>query len=845
MARLLSDGDERYETGERHAGVALLTLLRSLAQEAPVLLAVDDVEWLDGPSARTISFALRRLEREPVGLLVTHEKRSDIVDPLDLDHALGSSARHLRLGPLTGEALRLIVRAQVGPDVPHTMLLELERLSSGNPGIALEIARGAIADDAPTWPVPVPPRLREAARDEVAALAPEVLEVLLVVAALDGVSTSVLEEVLGADPAVALTEAEGAGIVALQADRVAFVQPLAASAIYLDAPADERRRVHRRIAEVVGDTEERSFHLALATPAPDAVVAGAVDAAAASARARGARGRAAELLELACSLTPVEHRDELLRRRLDAADEHAAAGNAPRARHLLESALADVRAGATRAQVLARLGRVRLETDSVDAAVDLGEQALAEGSRGALDAEVAADLATAELLRLELQRCDEHAAVALDRAEELGDDGLVAESIATLAVCDELVGGEVWAPIVEVGLRLERVAGVVRPERGATLARARLMTWLGDLDGARRVLEGLQRSTVAADRQRSRAFVLADLARVELLAGSWDRAGRLLDDAERESVIAGHDVQRALVLGAQAHLGALRGDETAARALAADGLDLAQRTGCRVAEVDVGAALGLLELSLGHVDRAADELAAVTKTLDAAGVVEPGALRHVPDLVEAALAAGSSELAAAVLESFEARSRVLRRPWVTALAARCRGLVLAATGDLEQSLEVLDGAIEVHRGVPMPFDRARTLLASGRTRRRAKQWGPAREALEGALACFEALGAARWSAAARDDLERIGGRTPASASELTPAEQQAAELVAHGMTNRQVADALFVSLKTVEATLTRVYRKLGVKSRAELRATYGAAAEPPNSEAGDAEAGDSEAGHPR
>jgi DNA-binding CsgD family transcriptional regulator len=176
---------------------------------------------------------------------------------------------------------------------------------------------------------------------------------------------------------------------------------------------------------------------------------------------------------------------------------------------------------------------------------------------------------------------------------------------------------------------------------------------------------------------------------------------------------------------------------------------------------------------------------------------------------------GRLDEAEALLDALAEKGRALDRPWALATSWRCRGLLSGARGDVANARLALEQALVEHRRVPQPFELARTLMVRGETERRAKQKRAARSFLDQALAIFDQLGAPLWSAKAAAALARVGlGAT--APSELTPTEQRIAHLVGEGKTNREVADALFVSVKTVEANLTRIFRKLGIRSRAEL-----------------------------
>jgi DNA-binding CsgD family transcriptional regulator len=226
-------------------------------------------------------------------------------------------------------------------------------------------------------------------------------------------------------------------------------------------------------------------------------------------------------------------------------------------------------------------------------------------------------------------------------------------------------------------------------------------------------------------------------------------------------------------------------------------------------------ALGLLELSLGDPAAALERLEPLVRDLEEAGLREPAAMRFVPDAIEAMLAVGRLSDAERLLRRFESRSARLDRTSARAVAARCRALVLAARTDFEGALAHLEGALEQHQRAPIPFDSARTLVALGATRRRARQKASARAALGAAAEEFDRLGAELWAREARAELARIGGRPP-SGGRLTPTQRRLAELVSEGLSNKEVAAALFVTPKTVETQLSRIYAKLGIHSRTEL-----------------------------
>ena len=227
--------------------------------------------------------------------------------------------------------------------------------------------------------------------------------------------------------------------------------------------------------------------------------------------------------------------------------------------------------------------------------------------------------------------------------------------------------------------------------------------------------------------------------------------------------------------------------------------------------------LGFVELSVWNAEAALPHLRRSYEIRDAF-MLEPAQRVELGDLLEALIQTGELDEADAILEEWDPRAAAVDRAWALAILARCRGLLQAARGDLDKALASFERALAEHARAADPFHQARTLLALGRTQRRAKKRGAARVTLEDALARFEALGAPLWSEQTRAELARIGGRAP-SRGDLTEAERRIALLVADGRTNREVAAALFLTEHSVETALTRIYRKLGVRSRGELART--------------------------
>jgi DNA-binding CsgD family transcriptional regulator len=222
----------------------------------------------------------------------------------------------------------------------------------------------------------------------------------------------------------------------------------------------------------------------------------------------------------------------------------------------------------------------------------------------------------------------------------------------------------------------------------------------------------------------------------------------------------------------------------------------------------------MLELSTGNAPAAWQYLAPLQATTRKMGLNEPTVFAHWADAIEALITQGRLDEARPLLEWLEERGRTLDRPWALATGARCRALFLASQGDFSGAIAYTERALAAHDRLDSPYERARTLLAKGMIQRRAKQKQAARTDLQAALAIFEHLGARRWAERAEHELRRIGGRTrPAG---LTETEQRIAELAAEGKNNPEIARAMFLSVKTVEANLSRIYATVGVSSRTEL-----------------------------
>jgi DNA-binding CsgD family transcriptional regulator len=823
-AALLRAEVEGAPPDQRAVSVASLGVLRTLAASGPVLVAIDDVQWLDVPSARVLAFVVRRLEDAPIGILVALRVGSG-GDPLGLGRAGPAPSLHrVSIGPLREEAMTRLLRDRTQGDLTHPILLRLHRISEGNPFFALEIARaltGQGVRPAPGEPLPVPEDLQQLLAARLAALPSSAADGLLVVAAAAR-PTEDLVVAAAARPnraSAGIGTAEKAGIVQRAGGRIGFTHPLLGSTVYAAGAPQAKRSVHRRLADLVADPEERARHLALAASGPHPQVARALEEAGRHAHRRGAPDAAAELLELARKLTPPGDSAGLLRRSVEAAEYHFDAGDATRATALLEEAIASAHPGRGRARILFRLASISwLDMRRVQG---LSEQALQEaGDDAAIRAAIVEHLAWVGIYRGDLAFAAEHASASRRWARRVADPAVRADSLSTFAMVEFLLGRPAQDLMAEAE-QLEDLAMREGPGSQTTVFTASRtchglqLLWAGELDAARQVLHQELTEYERLGRYVVRDELLAYLAEVECRAGNWEVAARHAQEAHEIDVDSGRVLGQGHMLFPKALVAAHKGDVDRARSDAEEGLRRCLRNEDTLDASCNRAVLGFLELSLRNPAAAIERLEPVLAFLDELGSPEPGVIPCVPDAVEALVSLGRLGEAEALLERLQRQGRTLDRPWAIATAARGRGLLTAARGDLSAARSALEQALVEHRRVPQPFELARTLLVKGGVERRAKQKRAARTALEQALGIFQALGAPSWAQRARDDLARVGGAVLPS-GELTPTEQRIARLVGEGKKNREVADALFISVKTVEANLSRIFHKLGVRSRTEL-----------------------------
>lgn len=786
--------------------LGLLGVVRGLAARVPVVIAIDDLPWLDAPSVEALAFLARRLDEAPVKFLVA--RRPGRVGALETILSRTGIER-VQLAPLSLGAVRRLLFERLGLTMSRPRLLRVVEMTGGNPLFALEVARslpdrgGASLDG----DVLLSESLEEILGDRVAQLPAGVRRVLLAVALSGDART---DQLVGIIDDRALDNAVDAGAVVIDGQRVRASHPLLSAAAEKRSRAGERRRLHLALSETARDEPARAMHLALATTGPDADLAARVAAAADAARARGARQQAALLAAHALRLTPATA-GARAPRVLELAERLDEAGELRRMTALLKAELPSFPAAPLRARAYLLLSESE-DVHSREQQDHYLEQALAEcgGEDRNLRARVLVKQAghAAAAAVSNLAEAEGWASEGLRDAEE---SSVRRYALWALAWIRGLTGRRLDELCAQSAAAADPTAYIsASPERVAAFR----LVWRGELDGARASLGSLL--ALADDRgdPTSYAMVRLHAVELELRAGSFGAAARLLDEWAESSDF---ETQfRPQYPRCRALLEAGRGAVDEATRWADETIRLAQAAGSRWDELEARRALGIAALVEPAPDRALAALWPVWEHCEREGVLDPGVFPVAPELIEALAELGRFDDAGAI--TGELRERAVRQdhPWALASAKRCAALVqLAEAGYAETSAALLtEASVELER-LGCCFDSARCVLLLGRVQRRFKQWRSARQTLEQAAAVFVSLEADGWAHRARSELERVGGRRRTD-GELTPSEQRVVELAAEGLSNKEIAAALYVTVNTVEVYLARAYATLGVRSRSQL-----------------------------
>lgn len=798
--------------------VAFLNTLRNLALAGPLIVAIDDVQWLDSPTMVTLRYAIRRLADEQIAVVLA--RRADEAADLGLDRPLASQPlERIVAEPLGLAAIGSTLQADLGTSLPRKLLQRIHATSGGNPLFALEIGRALGDEPGRTKPgadLPLPDQLQSLIGGQLAGLPSDTQDVLAIVAVVASPTVELLTRVLGGPPGPALEPALDGHVVAITEGRISFTHPLRALAARSRTSATRLREIHARLAAVVSDPEERVQHLALVAEEPAEATASALEDAARRANARGAPDAAAELAGSAARLTPSDQPHDARRRGLAQAEYLILAGDLLGAREVAEALLAtwppDLDRGAPKTILIYSVwgldpranieaSREALAATGTDDRLRMRWEGLLTGALDALGEDVPDALA--------------HGRAELEIAERLGEDVHIATALRGIARNQQRLTGKMPREQIERALALEPQ---VREARGVnewpSWCFAEMLSWTDDIGAGLRQWEWLREQTLERGDENSLGWLLVEMIPYECVAGTWSSALAHADESAELAPGLGEGyaiwavADRALV---EAHLG----DEAATRRDAGEARRLGAPSGVARAERTAAWALGMLELSLDEPARAHAQLGPLVDSRRAARIGEPGDMRFVTDEIEALVGMGELDEAEALLEWFEGLAEASERVFALAACDRCHGRLHGARGELDSAIAALERSRARYARIDDPFGTGRTLLELGTMQRRVRKRQAARQSLEGARELFEHLGARLWAERTRDELGRIGGRAP-SRDGLTPSEQRVAMLVAEGRTNREVAASLVVAERTVEGHLSRVYAKLGIRSRTEL-----------------------------
>ncbi|WP_331461071.1 AAA family ATPase [Micromonospora tarapacensis] len=814
----------------RTVGMAVHGVLRRLAADGPLVVAVDDVQWLDEASTAALVFALRRLTDSKVRILGTLRTGSAIPELGASQRIVHSAAEHIwtsarqslltvvRLGPLRAAELGTLLAGRLGLRLPREELREMERQTGGNPFWALQTGAEILAAGR-SGPIPVPRSLAGLLRQRLDRLAAPPRQVLAVASALaDPALDQVMRTVTGVvdRPSDAVDEAVAAGVLMETNGTLRPAHPLLGAVAVSSMPPGQRRAMHLRLADVVNGPEQHARHMALAAePGPDEHVAAILVRASEQVQQQGALAGAAELAATAARFIPADRVGDRAAALTRAAALFYGAGDAERASALL----ADVDTTAMDLASWAQLHRTRVDVALLlrgrGEASALAERALAEAGGDAARRVVA--------LALTIDTDDSsdpsrRAARAEEAIRHAGDVGLrhplFAEVLLSLvnARLDSGHGLELSmlerAEELEAGLRWTSVADRVVSYRGY------LLKSVDEIAGSRTALHEAMALARQGGEDGSLPFFRGHLALTEFWAGNYAAARRSLAEATPAGL-----PPSMVVIGLGALLEAVSGDPAiAAELLAAepDGPTAKDPRGQLFREH----AAGVIALLRDDPERAVSHLQTALRLSEHLGVREPGRRRRLEgdlgaSLVRVGELAPARTLAAELCRLGEGHGR----DTLTGIGLRVDGLVAAAEGDLDTAVTHLTEAVALHRASQLRLEWGLSLLALGQVLRRKRAWQAAREALHLAAVRFTELGAPTYLAQAEAERAVVGRMRSGPSGTLTRTEQRVAELVADGRSNREVAAVLFTSVRTVEGHLSAIYRKLGVRSRTQLAAT--------------------------
>lgn len=792
-------------------GIRLATrhLLRQLTGHGQVLLVVDELPWIDQRSAEVLGFVARRCHRIPVRMLATartppHGTTTSIDDSL-----CPPPVHHLPLSPLSAEATYTLLTQRLGAALPRAIRRGIYTASQGNPLYALELARQWPQASQATrlgQPPPVPARLRQPLDERLAGLSRPARRTLLFVSAAAHPTVELLQRVGDAHVTTHLAAARRRGIIAPPAGQlVRFSHPLLAATLYAQASTRQRRLTHAALADAVNDPIEQARHRALASHAPDAGIADELAQAAQVARQRASPAVAAELGVAAADIGP--HGQMAAQRRLQAGRDALCAGD----RHLAQQAAAAVLAGCTLAAQRVHAWLILLDVAGQPLAhreTMIGRAWAETGADPGLQAKVYLHTAAHAWRRGRLNAALAQARRCVELATDAGDPVTVQRALSSQAWAQLALGTpEFRQSFGRLHLINTKATIYHAPQR----LRAR---WdlVGDrVEAAREQLLPLCRLAQQKGCVADLLAVLLDLAEVELRAGRGATARRMASRCL--ALVRDTDLATGPVLAVAALVEAQCGDPTRARALAGEGVEACDTDGDRVSGLGNLHAMVMAALVCGDGAAAAEAWGRIETIESAMDILDPAVFRWHADVAEALVLAQRPAEAEQVITRVWPVAQRLGRLSVQACLARSRAWLHLARRQPHEAAHELYSAVATLRHLPLEYGRTWYALAvvERRRRRRAAATAAFRQAEE----AFHAAGAEPWAARVRQELAS-STPTPATVGELTVIEHRIAALVNTGATNRQIATALSLSVKTVEAYLTSIYRKVRVRSRAEL-----------------------------
>jgi DNA-binding CsgD family transcriptional regulator len=794
--------------------VALASVLDVLAAEAPVLLAVDDLQWLDLTTADALGAAARR-RTDGVLFAFTARPLEELPSPAGDLASLDALTRYAVPG-LDPHEIATLIRSRSGHELPHSVLIRAVEASGGNPFFAVELARvwaGLSSDSLDN--LPVPPSLRGVVDARLSALTPESLEAATLASALATPTVALLQQ-LGV-ATVDIVTAERVDVLAVDQGRVRFTHPLIATAVYDALTGLERAALHRRLAQVVEGVEERARHRALGAEGPDEGVAEALDVAGIRARSRADLYAATDAARLAIRATP--SRSPYLPAREFRLARLLFVTGVPEARPLLERLCGPDVPAEVRGQAQVTMCEVALSTISHEAAERYGMEAI-ETARGIGDDRLLAEahiyLAQAHQFEPHRARADAVTAQELLEASEEPDPSQLGKALALAAGIDFSLGRGLDKASLDRCMELEASIGAPAEDRSMGYCVAQLV-YADDLVRAREVVDDWVRLNAEYAYVRDDTGVLMWRTAIELNEGNLDVAEELAAEHAELAAFTGQAHTARFARFNQGQAAFLRGDFTAATAIGEELVADAETVAGPRIETLGRRLCGEAAMASGDPAKAVAHFRRVEE-LRSPELCDPSGLLHLPKLVEAQLALGQAP--GPELDLYEEYSRVADRASALALVARCRATVALVDSDEEAVVAALDEAVGHHRKDGLfPVEHARTLILKGVALRRFRRKAPAKEALVEARELLLGMGALGWVAGVDVELGRLGAGTGVRPhDDLTATELKVAEMAGGGMTNKEIGSVLFISPKTVEVHLTRIYRKLGVRSRTELAA---------------------------